>query len=42
MCKEVNYNVIEKNKYESEMDIKKYIKIIVDKLIANEFAKVID
>ena len=42
MCKKVNFNVIEKNKYENIDDIKKYINIIVNRLIANEFSNCID
>ena len=39
MCKKVNFNVIEKNKYESTEDITKFINNIVNKLIVNEFTK---
>lgn len=42
MCEKVNFNVIEKNKYENIDDITKYINIIVDRLIVNEFAKSVD
>lgn len=42
MCEKVNFNVIEKNKYENIDDITKYINIIVNRLIVNEFAKSID
>ena len=38
MCKKVNFNVIDKNKYDNIDDITKYIQIIVNKLIINEFA----
>lgn len=42
MCEKVNFNVIEKNKYESAEDITKFINNIVNKLIVNEFAKSIE
>ena len=42
MCEKVNFNVIEKNKYDNIEDIKKYIQIIVNKLIIKEFANSID
>ena len=42
MCKKVNFNVNEKNKYENIDDITKYINIIVNRLIANEFSNCID
>ena len=42
MCEKVNFNVIEKNKYENIDDIKKYINNIVNKLIINEFVKNVD
>lgn len=42
MCEKVNFNVIEKNKYENIDDITKYINIIVNRLIVNEFAKGVD
>ena len=42
MCEKVNFNVIEKNKYENIDDIKKYIDNIVNKLIINEFVKNVD
>lgn len=42
MCEKVNFNVIEKNKCENIDDIKKYINIIVNRLIVNEFAKSVD
>lgn len=42
MCEKVNFNVIEKNKYENIDDITKYINIIVNRLIVNEFAKSIE
>lgn len=38
MCRKVNFNVIDKNKYDNIDDITKYIQIIVNKLIINEFA----
>ena len=39
MCEKVNFNVIEKNKYENIDDITKYINSIVNRLIIKEFAK---
>lgn len=42
MCEKVNFNVIEKNKYENIDDSTKYINIIVNRLIVNEFAKSVD
>ena len=42
MCEKVNFNVIEKNKYENIDDITKYINIIVNKLIIKEFANSIE
>ena len=42
MCETVNFNVIEKNKYENIDDITKFINNIVNKLIVNEFAKSVD
>lgn len=42
MCEKVNFNVIEKNKYDNIDDITKYINNIVNKLIVNEFAKSVD
>lgn len=42
MCEKVNFNVIEKNKYENVDDITKYIPAIVNRLIVNEFAKSVD
>lgn len=42
MCKKVNFNVIEKNKYNNIDDIRKYINSIVNRLIIEEFAKSID
>lgn len=39
MCEKVNFNVIEKNKYDNIDDITKFINNIVNKLIVNEFAK---
>lgn len=38
MCEKVNFNVIEKNKYENIDDITKYINSIVNILIIKEFA----
>ena len=42
MCEKVIFNVIEKNKYENIDDITKYINIIVNKLIVNQFTKSIE
>ncbi len=42
MCEKVNFNVIEKNKYDNVDDITKYIQVIVNKLIVKEFANSID
>ena len=42
MCEKVNFNVIEKNKYDNIDDITKYINIIVNKLIVNEYMKTIN
>lgn len=42
MCEKVNFNVIEKNKYDNIDDITKFINNIVNKLIVNEFAKSVD
>ena len=42
MCEKVNFNVIEKNKYDNVNDIAKYIQAIVNKLIVKEFANSID
>ncbi len=42
MCEKVNFNVIEKNKYENIDDITKYINSIVNRLIIKEFAKSVD
>ena len=42
MCEKVNFNVIEKNKYDNVDDITKYIQTIVNKLIVKEFANSID
>lgn len=42
MCGKVNFNVIEKNKYENIDDITKYINSIVNRLIIKEFAKSVD
>ena len=33
MCEKINFNVIEKNKYDNVDDITKYIQAIVNKLI---------
>lgn len=42
MCEKVNFNVIEKNKYNNIDDITKYINMIVNRLIVNEFSKSVD
>ena len=42
MCEKVNFNVIEKNKYENIDDITKYINSIVNRLIIKEFANSVD
>ena len=42
MCEKINFNVIEKNKYDNIDDITKFINNIVNKLIVNEFAKSVD
>jgi len=42
MCEKINFNVIEKNKYDNINDITKYINIIVNKLIVNEFSRSIE
>lgn len=42
MCEKVNFNVIEKNKYNNIDDITKYINMIVNRLIVNKFAKSIE
>lgn len=42
MCEKVNFNVIEKNKYENIDDITKYINSIVNRLIIKEFANRVD
>ena len=42
MCEKVNFNVIEKNKYENIDDITKYINRIVNRLIIKEFANSVD
>ena len=42
MCEKVNFNVIEKNKYDNVDDITKYIQAIVNNLIVKEFANSID
>ena len=36
MCEKVNFNIIEKNKYDNIEDITKYIQVIVNKLIVKE------
>ena len=42
MCEKVNFNVIEKNKYDNIDDITKYINSIVNSLIIKEFANSVD
>lgn len=42
MCEKVNFNVIEKNKYDNVDEITKYIKAIVNSLIIKEFANSIE
>ena len=42
MCEKVNFNVIEKNKYDNVDDITKYIQAIVNKLIVKELVNSID
>ena len=42
MCKKINFNVIEKNKFDNIDNITKFINNIVNKLIVNEFAKSIE
>lgn len=42
MCEKVNFNVIEKNKYDNIDDITKYINSIVNRLIIKEFANIVD
>lgn len=42
MCEKVNFNVIEKNKYENIDYITKYINSIVNRLIIKEFANSVD
>ena len=42
MCEKVNFNVIEKNKFDNTDDITKFINNIVNKLIVSEFAKSVD
>ncbi len=42
MCEKINFNVIEKNKYENIDDITKFINNIVNKLIVNEFVNSIE
>lgn len=42
MCEKVNFNVIEKNKYENIEDITKYINSIVNRLIIKEFVYILE
>lgn len=41
MCKNVDFNVIEKYKNKETQEISKYVNAIINKLIKNEFSKVI-
>lgn len=41
MCKNVDFNVIEKYKNKETQEISEYINAIINKLIKNEFSKVI-
>lgn len=42
MNEKVNFNVIEKNKFDNIDDISKYINIIINELIVKEFVNIID
>ena len=42
MCEKVNFNVIEKNKYDNVDDITKYINSIVNRLIIKDFANSVE
>ena len=39
MCKNVDFNVIEKYKNKETQEISKYVNAIINKLIATEFSK---
>ena len=41
MCKKVDFNVIEKYKNKETQEISKYVNAIINRLIKNEFSKVI-
>ena len=41
MCKNVNFNIIEKYKNKDIQEISKYVNAIVNKLIINEFSRLI-
>lgn len=41
MCRNVDFNVIEQYKNKDIQEISKYVNAIVNKLISNEFSKVI-
>ncbi len=41
MCKNVDFNVIEKYKNKDTQEISKYVNAIINRLIKNEFSKVI-
>ena len=41
MCRNVDFNVIEKYKNKETQEISKYVNAIINKLIKNEFSKVI-
>lgn len=41
MCKNVDFNVVEKYKNKDLQEISQYVNAIINKLIKNEFSKVI-
>lgn len=41
MCKSVDFNVIEQYKNKDTQEISKYVNAIINRLIKNEFSKVI-
>ena len=41
MCRNVDFNVVEKYKNKDIQEISKYVNAIINKLIKNEFSKVI-
>lgn len=41
MCKNVDFNVVEKYKNKETQEISKYVNAIINRLIKNEFSKVI-